>query len=568
MRPLVLLLLLATYSSFAQKTAFELDSNSTFSYANLIEYYQDLDQKYEQAQLQKHGLTDSGKPLHLLVISQDQTFKPEEARKKGKTVIFINNGIHPGEPEGIDASAMLARDILKENKLSNDLVICIVPIYNIGGMLNRGTSRVNQNGPKEYGFRGNAKNYDLNRDFIKTDSKNSQSFQEIFQQWKPDLFMDTHTSNGADYQYIMTLIDTQNSKLHPELQPFAKELTESLYTKMKATGYPMIPYVNSFKGTPESGIVSFLETPRYSTGYASLNQVIGYMPETHMWKPYAQRVSSTYALLQHFIDLNPQQIARLKQARKATKESVIKQMEFPLTWKLDTTRYETLEFLGYESGEKPSSVTGLNRLFYDREKPFVKSIRYYNQYKPEIVITKPMAYIVPQGWTRVIELLKINGVEMRPLAEDQKMEVEMYYIESYKTSPSPYEGHYMHSDVQLKSVNQEVQFYKGDVMIYTNQEANRYLIETLEPQAHDSFFNWNFFDSILGQKEHFSAYIFEEEAYKLLQENPILKAEFEKRKAEDEKFKTNARAQLDWIYKRSPYYEKTHLRYPIARLKQ
>jgi hypothetical protein len=568
MRPLVLLLLLATYSSFAQKTAFELDSNSTFSYANLIEYYQDLDQKYEQAQLQKHGLTDSGKPLHLLVISQDQTFKPEEARKKGKTVIFINNGIHPGEPEGIDASAMLARDILKENKLSNDLVICIVPIYNIGGMLNRGTSRVNQNGPKEYGFRGNAKNYDLNRDFIKTDSKNSQSFQEIFQQWKPDLFMDTHTSNGADYQYIMTLIDTQNSKLHPELQPFAKELTESLCTKMKATGYPMIPYVNSFKGTPESGIVSFLETPRYSTGYASLNQVIGYMPETHMWKPYAQRVSSTYALLQHFIDLNPQQIARLKQARKATKESVIKQMEFPLTWKLDTTRYETLEFLGYESGEKPSSVTGLNRLFYDREKPFVKSIRYYNQYKPEIVITKPMAYIVPQGWTRVIELLKINGVEMRPLAEDQKMEVEMYYIESYKTSPSPYEGHYMHSDVQLKSVNQEVQFYKGDVMIYTNQEANRYLIETLEPQAHDSFFNWNFFDSILGQKEHFSAYIFEEEAYKLLQENPILKAEFEKRKAEDEKFKTNARAQLDWIYKRSPYYEKTHLRYPIARLKQ
>jgi hypothetical protein len=568
MRPLVLLLLLATYSSFAQKTAFELDSNNTFSYANLIEYYQGLDQKYEQAQLQKHGLTDSGKPLHLLVISQDQTFKPEEARKKGKTVIFINNGIHPGEPEGIDASAMLARDILKENKLSNDLVICIVPIYNIGGMLNRGTSRVNQNGPKEYGFRGNAKNYDLNRDFIKTDSKNSQSFQEIFQQWKPDLFMDTHTSNGADYQYIMTLIDTQNSKLHPELQPFAKELTQSLYTKMKATGYPMIPYVNSFKGTPESGIVSFLETPRYSTGYASLNQVIGYMPETHMWKPYPQRVHSTYALLQHFIDLNPQQIARLKQARKATKESVIKQMEFPLTWKLDTTRYETLEFLGYESGEKPSLVTGLNRLFYDREKPFVKSIRYYNQYKPEIVITKPMAYIVPQGWTRVIELLKINGVEMRPLAEDQKMEVEMYYIESYKTSPSPYEGHYMHSDVQLKSVNQEVQFYKGDVMIYTNQEANRYLIETLEPQAHDSFFNWNFFDSILGQKEHFSAYIFEEEAYKLLQENPILKAEFEKRKAEDEKFKTNARAQLDWIYKQSPYYEKTHLRYPIARLKQ
>ena len=141
----------------------------------------------------------------------------------------------------------------------------------------------------------------------------------------------------------------------------------------------------------------------------------------------------------------------------------------------------------------------------------------------------------------------------------------MYYIESFKTSPSPYEGHYMHSDVKLKPVMQQVQFYKGDWLIETNQQANRYLIETLEPQAHDSFFNWNFFDSILGQKEYFSAYIFEEEAYRLLQENPNLKAEFEKLKSEDEKFKTNARAQLDWIYKKSPYYEKTHMRYPVAR---
>lgn len=568
MKLFILVLSLCFFSivSLAQKTAFELDSNTTCTYQELIDFYKTLDKKYDQCQLSTQGLTDNGKPLHLLVLSKDKIFNAEQAHKQGKTVIFINNGIHPGEPEGMDAAAMLARDLLVGNKLSKDLVICIIPVYNIGGMLNRGTSRVNQNGPKEYGFRGNSRNYDLNRDFIKTDSRNSQSFQEIFQKWKPDLFMDTHTSNGADYQYIMTLIDTQNSKLHPELQSFAKELTGSLYSKMKTSGYAMVPYVNSFKNTPESGIMSFLETPRYSTGYASLHHVIGYMPETHMWKPYPQRVRSTYALLKHFIDLNPQQISELKQAKKATKENVIKQTEFPLTWKLDTTKYETLEFLGFESGEKASQVTGQNRLFYDREKPFTKTIRYYNQYTPDVIVSKPKAYLVPQGWTRAIELLKINGIKMTPLAEDKKIEAEMYYIESYKTSPNPYEGHYTHSDVKLKTSLQEIQFYKGDWIIETNQEANRYLVETLEPQAHDSFFNWNFFDSVLGQKEHYSAYIFEEEAYKLLQENPNLKAEFEKIKSEDTKFNSNSRAQLDWIYKKSPYYEKTHLRYPVARI--
>lgn len=562
----LLFALLVCVNAFAQKTAFELDSNTTCTYPELITFYKTLAAKYEHCRLSEQGLTDSGQPLHLLVLSEDKIFTPEEARRRGKTVILVNNGIHPGEPEGMDAAAMLARDMLQNRTLPRDVVLCIIPVYNIGGMLNRGTSRVNQNGPQEYGFRGNALNYDLNRDFIKTDSRNSRSFQEIFQKWQPDIFMDTHTSNGADYQHIMTLIDTQIDKLSPEIRPFAKTYTDYLYARMEASGYAMVPYVNSFRGTPENGIVSFLESPRYSTGYAALHHVNGYMPETHMWKPYPLRVRSTYELLRHFVHPSSAHLAQLRAARKAAKEKVRTQTEFPLTWKADTTRYETITFHGFESGQKPSQVTGLSRLYYDHAKPFTKTIRYYNHFSPEVVVTKPKAYIIPQGWTRVIDLLELNGVKMKTLEADRKIEVEMYYIGSFKTAQSPYEGHYTHSDVQLKPVLQEIQFYKGDRLIETGQEADRYIVETLEPQAHDSFFNWNFFDSVLGQKEHYSAYIFEEEAYRLLQENPALKAEFEKLRAEDEKFAKSSRAQLDWIYRNSPYYEKTHLRYPVGRV--
>ena len=51
-------------------------------------------------------------------------------------------------------------------------------------------------------------------------------------------------------------------------------------------------------------------------------------------------------------------------------------------------------------------------------------------------------------------------------------------------------------------------FRKGDWVIELNQPANRFLMETLEPQAEDSYFAWNFFDAILGQKEGFDFTIF------------------------------------------------------------
>jgi hypothetical protein len=142
----------------------------------------------------------------------------------------------------------------------------------------------------------------------------------------------------------------------------------------------------------------------------------------------------------------------------------------------------------------------------------------------------------------------------------------MYYIKDYKTASAPYEGHYIHSAVQVNPVKQSIQFYKGDYLVYVNQPQNRYIVETLEPQGTDSFFNWNFFDSILGQKEHYSAYVFEDTAAQLLKDDPELKKLLEQEKAKNPDLAKSAAAQLQFVYKNSAYYEKTHLRYPVGRL--
>ncbi|WP_231427821.1 MULTISPECIES: M14 family zinc carboxypeptidase [Pedobacter] len=553
----------------AQKTPFENSGKTeTATYNEAIAYYENIAKTYPQAKLLTYGSTDFGKPLHLLVLSRDKVFDPATIRKSNKRILLINNGIHPGEPEGIDASMMLARDLLKAGQLPKDVVICIIPVYNIDGSFNRtSTSRANQNGPKAYGFRGNSKNLDLNRDFIKTDSKNSAAFQLIFNTWQPEIFVDTHTSNGADYQYVMTLIPTQKDKLNSILSGYlTKTLVPDLYVGMEKKGYPMIPYVNSFGEIPESGIAGFIESPRYSTGYTTLHNTIGFMPESHMLKSYDLRVDATYKLLQTYIDIVQRDAKIIGENKRKADEFVAAQQEFPLAWKLNKSIANDLPFKGFEAGKKPSEVSGTDRLFYDRTKPFTKTIKEWNNYEPAVSVQKPLAYIIPKAWDKVITLLKLNNVKVDELKADAKIAVESYYITDFKTATRPYEGHYLHSAVAVNPVQNTLQYYAGDFVVYVNQKTNRFIVETLEPQATDSYFNWNFFDSILDMKEHFSAYVFEDTAAELLKNNPDLKNKLEAKKASDAEFAKNGAAQLDFVYKNSDYYEKTHNRYPIARL--
>lgn len=553
-------------------TAFEASNGTkTATYEEVISYYEMLARLSNDVKILEMGSSDSGKPLHLVLYDQEGEFDTAKWKDKEKLVILINNGIHPGEPAGIDASMLLLKDLInKEISLPNDIVLAIIPIYNIGGHLNRNsTTRVNQNGPEEYGFRGNARNYDLNRDFIKADTKNARSFQEIFHFLDPHIFIDTHTSNGADYQHVMTLIPTQHNKLGGELGNYLqKDMIPYLFSEMEKSGYPMVPYVNAWNGSPENGWTQFKDSPRYSSGYAALFHVLSFMPEAHMLKSYQERVNSMKILLKIFLKAAEIDDEKIRTMRNKDREQDKSRSKYEFNHHVDKDTFSEISFHGYKSGYKPSEVSGKERLYYDQAQPFETIVKYYDNFTTGLLIDKPSAYVIPKGWFNIIDHLKRNGVSLIPLKNDSLIKVTAYQIVDFETSPQPFEGHYLHSKVEVTKVTKEMMFHAGDFILPMNQVGNRFVMEVLEPEAEDSFFAWNYFDTVLQAKEGYSPYVFEDLAALFLEENPEIRTELESKKRDDAAFAEDGPAQLRWVFERSPWKEKAHQQYPIFRIER
>ena len=563
-----------------------LNSNHTPTWEDAIEMAEALALADERAHFLQVGWSDIGRPIHALVLTESGNAALStragaeggvealqawsEGLDEGHAVVLVNNAIHPGEPCGVNASFALAAQWLETPTTANHPLLTsswvFVPQYNVGGASRRNCcSRANQNGPAFYGFRGNAANLDLNRDFIKMDSRNAEAFVALFQAVEPDVFVDTHTSNGADYPYTMTLITTQPDKAGPVVGPFLRnELEPALFHGMEERGWPMTPYVYSLGSTPDDGIKGFLETPRYSTGYATLFGTIGFTTEAHMLKPFSDRVQATLAFLEVLAEWIQRHPEELKDLRKRERARIASATELPVRWTLSSQR-DSLEFEGYTARREWSSVTQGTRLRYDRTKAWRKSIPYANHYDVSVMEPVPPAWVIPQAWRRVVSRLRANEVKMEPLERDTIMLLDVTWVETFSSSSRPYEGHHPISVDSVRTEVQPVQLHRGDWIVPSNQPAKRYLTEVLSPLGHDAFLHWNFFDAALQQKEYFSSYVFEDLAADLLANDEGLRVAFEAAQLRHPEWGEFPRQALQWIYERSPHHEGTANRYPVFR---
>jgi hypothetical protein len=563
------MLLVCTLLGNLQGLHAQFQGNQTPTYPKLVAFYDSVARKHPRVELYAMGSSDySDWPIYLCVLNgaQDSLLTFEKARSG--TTLLINNGIHPGEPDGINACGQLTLDYLQHpERYPQHTVIAFVLCYNVGGAMNRSSmSRANQDGPAEYGFRGNAQNLDLNRDFIKMDAENTFTFARIFHALDPDVLVDTHVSNGADYQYTLTLIHSISERMAPSIRQITYQNTKPALEKaLLKKKLDLAPYMELRGETPAQGIEGFNDLPRYSMGYASLFHTISITTETHMLKPFEARVAATKTYLEALLGWMEQNSAAIETARQQARTFAAARKMYAFNYKLSEVS-EPLLFKGYEAVHPKSLVTGKDRLHYDRKQPYIRTIPYFNRYIAEDSVQIPAFYIVGAQCRDVIERLKMQGVAFETQQRDTTLLLTIVRVHDYKQGDRPYEGHYLHRQVKYTEEQATVSLKKGDLWIPTDQARSNFIVSVLDPATEDSYFAWNFFDSYLQQKEYFSDYVFEDIAAELLEKNPELRKRLQEKQASDLEFSRDTEAQLYFIYQNSPYFEPTFHRLPVFKV--
>ena len=544
-----------------------MSSNKSPSYPELIEILSGMADSSDAIQLYNMGSSDYGLPIYLCVVNGGRDSLSTFKKAKKETTILFNNAIHPGEPDGINAMLIwLEKIAMNPNSLMDLPVVTFIPAYNVGGMMNRSShSRANQNGPLEYGFRGNTQNLDLNRDFIKMDSKNAFTFTKIFQALDPDIFVDNHVSNGADYQYTLTYISNLESRMSPSIKKMTTEsLIPNLETALKSNyDIDLFPYVDLVGKTPEQGITSFNDLPRYSMGYVGLFHTIGFTVETHMLKPFPSRVRATYAFMDELIKWTASHKSLIEKSRNQARDYTSLNADLFFNYKRVAETNDSILFKGYEHSFPKHKITGLKRLKYDTLMPYEKYIPHFNSFQPLDTLSVPRFYFVGRQEKDVVKRLKANKVELTKIKNDTSLTLGVFRVIDFESSKKPYEGHFQLTNPLIEKEQELVKLKRGDWMISTHQKNALFIHSVLQPETEDSYLSWNFFDSYLQQKEYFSSYVFVDKIGDILKNDPQLKRSYKKKLKEDEAFRNSEWDQLYYIYKHSPYFEKTYGVLPV-----
>lgn len=550
---------------------------STSNYQETMDYFKMLDESSQYADLFDFGTSHQFRELKCLFVSKEDRFTIEQNFSLGfkpttKPLVLIINGIHSGEIEGKDASMILLREILitKEKEyLLDSINLLVIPIFNVDGHERKSKfNRINQNGPEEMGWRTNALNLNLNRDWMKADAAEMQAMLILVSTWLPDFIIDTHTTNGADYQYEVTYSIEKYKNIFDLTANFLKDkFIPYLTSNVEKKGFPIFDYValKEWDKGIESGIVDWATPPRLSTGYFALQNRPALLVETHMIKPYKNRVYSTKAVLEttlDFVYINSSEITLLNQyADFATIDNFYYNKNYlPVKFKR-TEQFDEIEFKGVEFYKEFSPISGTDKIVYT-DKPKNYKLKYYRYHQITDSVLVPKYYVIPIEYFDLVKRMELHGIKSFNTESDTSLLVKRYRFSDVKFSERPYEGRFIPS-FKVEEFYETVFLPKGTFFVPTDQRTLRIIVNLLEPKSDDSFVKWGFINSIFEQKEYFESYVMEKVAEEMLKNDKDLKDEFEKLLQSDENFRKNPYQRLNFFYKKSPYWDKNFNVYPI-----
>lgn len=562
----------AAWQTYAERT----DYRETAPYSETVAYAQQLAGASPLLNFETFGKSGEGRDLPLLIATEDETFTPQAARAAGKAVVLIQACIHAGEPDGKDAGFALLRDIAitkTQPDLLKNVVVLFIPIYNTDGHERSSPyNRINQNGPAEMGWRTTTSYQNLNRDYMKADTPETRAWLALWTKWQPDLFIDCHVTDGADYQYNITYQFEHHEAIPVSVLNWEREVMNAkVFPAMEAAGNVVSWYLEFADNRDfKKGIRDFNGSPRFSTGYVPLRNRPGILIETHMIKDYKSRVIGTYDLLRYTlaeVSQNPQKL--LKAGQLADDETIARgsrfdpQQSYPVDFEL-TDQATPYNLKALSSRTEMSDVSGDLRVMFGAD-PVTITVPMYNTFQVRTAIIPPLGYIIPPQWQEVIDLLKAHGLTWKETSSARTLDVESYRFTEVTWPSGPFEGRFM-PRIKTELTRERRTFPAGSFVVLLAQRLAKVAINLLEPQAPDSLVAWGFFNAIFEQKEYGEHYVLETLAREMMEKDPKLRAEFQALLASDSAFAASPAARLEFFYKRSPYWDQQMNLYPVGRI--
>jgi murein tripeptide amidase MpaA len=563
---------------------------TTPDYATTFAYLERLAAAHPgRLRLESFGTSGEGRDLKIAVASHDGVFDPEAIHRSGRVVLLVQNAIHAGEMDGKDACLALLRDLLTEpgrDALLRRVVLVVIPIYNVDGHERRSPyHRINQNGPEEMGWRANATNLNLNRDYLKADAPETRAFLRLFRRWRPDFFVDVHVTDGADFQYDVTFILDATPDVVPATARWIETTaTPDLERRINAAGHLAFPAAVFLKDDtdPAQGLVFNENPPRFSTGRVILDGRPALLVELHMLKEYRERITGAYVLLRSLLELLDREADTLIALNRDADADAVRigtdaGRRAPFVLALNGSgQTHPVRFLGRRFTRERSEVSGTTWVRYHPE-PWVAMIP-VEGVAVALTVPPPAGYIVPPQWTRVLEVLDAQGVALRRTSAAWTGTVERYRGSGLSWQNRPFEGHHPNfrgARPGLPPVRtgtfvrftETATFPAGSAVVALDQVRSRVAIHWLEPEAPDSAVRWGLFDPVFEQKEYGDGYVLERLAREMLAAEPGLRVEFERRLTDDPAFAASPEARLEFFYDRSPWGRANQVgTYPVGRL--
>jgi len=564
---------------------------TTPDYAETVEYLERIADGYpDTVHIRNFGKTGEGRDLKLVVVSKDGVYDPEAIHSSGRAVLLAQNCIHAGETDGKDACLALLRDLVLDKdraRLLEHTAFVFIPVYNVDGHERRSAyNRINQNGPELSGWRANATNLNLNRDYMKADAPETRAFLRMFHEWLPDFFVDNHVTDGADFQYDITFALDVTPDVFPSTAQWLRDVvTPQLVDRVNGTGHLAFPapiFLND-DTDPSQGLAFNENPPRFSTGQMILENRPALLVEMHMLKDYKSRVTGNYEILRALLELMNRDAATLialnrdadmAAARLGTEPA--RNVPFPLIVARNGETTPVL-FRGYEFTRDLSEISGALAIRYG-PKPSNVTLPMDSGVKLAVSVPLPAGYIIPPQWTRVIDVLDAHGVTLARTTAVWTNNVERYRCSEMRWPGKPFEGRYPilrggsvegefgHFGACTRST-EALTFPVGSAVVPLDQRLSKVVIHWLEPEAPDSALRWGFFDSIFEQKESGEAYTLEKLAREELVKNPTFRARFEQQIQTDPRFAGSPGDRLRFFYDRSPWGAANRVgEYPVGRL--